>query len=156
MSAEKSYARLSTSKNIAQPILCGQCNYEFGLVWDESRSEGIGPGKIPDAELEPRTIFLWGGWQRQPVNGVVSLTKYALKRFREGKVPRYRRGLDEGGEHLAFSPEYDLPATLRCPQCRELQILDKDRLNADRVYEGDGLTRVIKMLPRASVGRHRS
>ena len=154
MSVDKSYARLSRSKSKSpfQPILCSQCHYEFGFVSDEARSPGRGPARTPDADLEPRTIYLWGGWQRQPVNGVVSLTKYALLRFREGKVPRYRRGRDEGGENLAYSPEYDLPVVLRCPQCTEQQTLDKDRLNADRVHENDGLMRVIK-ISREQVGR---
>ena len=146
---------------MAQPILCGQCNYQFGFVWDESRAEGIGLGRVPDEERAPRKIYLWGGWQRQPVNGVVSFTKRALKNLREGRVPRYRRGVDEGAEYLAYSPEYDLPVALLCPQCSERQILDKDRVNADRVYEdyglpfeGDGRPRVIKV-SRGSVGRRR-
>ena len=155
MSVDKSYARLSRSKSKSpfQPILCSQCHYQFGFVVDSSRA-GPFPPNIPE-EAEPRKIYLWGGWRLQPVNGVVSLTKYALERLRDGKVPRYRRRrFEEAAEYLAYSPEYDLPVVLLCPQCGERQTLDKERLNADRVYEADGIPRVMKA-SREQVGRRR-
>ena len=156
MSEERGYARLSTSKSAFQPILCSQCHYEFGFVFDEARSPGRGPARTPDADLQPRKIYLWRGWRSKPVNGVVSFTKHALERLRRGEVPRNRRG-DENGEHIADSPRYDLPAVLLCPQCGERQTLDKDRLNADRVheYERDEMPRIVK-LSRGSVGRQGS
>lgn len=155
MSQEQMYARLSTLKNARyQPILCSKCNYEFGFVYDPTIGVGIGPPFDPDDLLRPRRIYLWGGWQTQPTDGVVSLNKRAAQRVKEGKLPTYRRSRYDGPEHIAYSPEYDLPVDLRCPQCKgeSLQTLDKDRLNADRVREGDDETRVIKLM-RANVGR---
>ena len=154
MSEEKGYARLSASKSKTQPILCSQCHFQFGYVWDESYGSPVPPPHVMWEEPAPRAIYLWGGWRRQPVNGVVSFTKHALERLRSGKVPRNRRG-DENGEHIAYSPTYDLPAVLLCPQCGGRQILDKDRLDADRAHERLGGTKVMKVT-RGSVGRSRA
>ncbi len=152
---QEMYARLSALKDVlCQPILCNRCNYEFGFVHDPTVGVGIGPGSDPDDLLRPRRIYLWGGWETQPVDGFVSLNKRAARRMKEGKSPTYRRSRYDGPENIAYSPEYNLPVALHCPQCNEKQVLDKDRLNADRVHEDDGEMRIIKV-SRASVGRRR-
>jgi hypothetical protein len=132
------YARLSAANVSLQPILCSLCNYEFGFVHDPTcESLGRGPAFDPDQLLEPRKIYLWPVWQAHPVNGVLNVSKRARRRLRNEKIPTRRRSYVDGPEYIAYSPKDDLPITLRCPQCNWLQILDREKLKADRVRQDD-------------------